>query len=91
MPSSDICRSVALVRTDVSEEFIASITLTMEKIRYSETSVLTGTTRHNVPEDGILLVRILNFPYLEISLTKAFIDILGRLHRGKPIITLTIF
>jgi hypothetical protein len=75
-------RSAALVRTDVSEERIASIirvtgigelrvlrmlvivnvipnspifvTLIMEAIYSSETSVLTRTTRRNLPEDGIL-------------------------------------
>jgi hypothetical protein len=55
-------RHVALVRTDVSKERIASVisvtrmgelTLMMEAIRFSETSVLTKATRRNVPEDGI--------------------------------------
>jgi hypothetical protein len=64
---------VALVRTDVSEEGIASIiktkrmlvtanvpsplilfTLMMETIRSSDTSVLTGATRREIPEEGIL-------------------------------------
>jgi hypothetical protein len=63
-------RRVALVRNDVSEERIASIirmlvtdnvpsspiliALIMKAIRSSERSVLTKTTRHNTPEDGII-------------------------------------
>jgi hypothetical protein len=60
-------RRVPLVRTDVSEKRIASIirvtsnvssspilvTLMMEAIRSSETSILKRTTRRNIPEDGI--------------------------------------
>jgi hypothetical protein len=85
MPSSGILHRVALIRTDVSEERIASIirvtrmcklgttlassvfqllvavnvvpsslilvTVMIEAIHSSETSILTGTTRRNIPED----------------------------------------
>jgi hypothetical protein len=62
MLSFGVLRRVALTRTDVSEEHIASIirvtriielgtTLMMEAIRFSETSVLTRATRRLVPED----------------------------------------
>jgi hypothetical protein len=54
MTSSGELRHVALVKTEVSEKLIASITLMMEAIRSSETLVLTRATRHNIPEDGIL-------------------------------------
>jgi hypothetical protein len=58
-------RRVALVRTDFTEERITSIisvtwirelliTLMMDVIRSSETSVLTRPTWRNIPEDGIL-------------------------------------
>jgi hypothetical protein len=66
-------RRVAVVRTDVSEERMASIirllqflvtayavpsspilvTLVMEGIRSSETSVLTRATRHHIADNGI--------------------------------------
>jgi hypothetical protein len=69
MVSSWILRRVALVRTDVSEElsvwqllvtarFLPSspilVTLMKEALRSSETSVLTRTTRRNIPEGTII-------------------------------------
>jgi hypothetical protein len=66
MASPVMLRRVALVRIGVSEEFSASIirvigergttilvTLMMEELSSSETSVLIGATRRNIPEDAI--------------------------------------
>jgi hypothetical protein len=64
MPSSGMSRSVALVflrgllRLLVTANVVPTspiiFTLMMEAIRSSETPVVTRTTHHNIPVDGIL-------------------------------------
>jgi hypothetical protein len=53
MPSSGMFHRVALVRTNISEELSASITLMMEALSSSKTSVLKAT-QHDIQQDGIL-------------------------------------
>jgi hypothetical protein len=69
MPSSGMLRRMALVRSDVvfllsvRRLFVSLkvalrcpilVTLMMEALHFSDTSVLTRTTRHDIPEDGII-------------------------------------
>jgi hypothetical protein len=69
MPSSVMLRHVVLVRTDnlrsgrrllVTANVVTSspflVTLMMQELLFSESSVLTRATQHNIPEDGFIYV-----------------------------------
>jgi hypothetical protein len=64
MASYGMLRRVTLVRTDVTVSVVPSspilVTLMMEALSSSETSVLTRATRRNVPEDSILHSRFID-------------------------------
>jgi hypothetical protein len=53
MQSSELLHRVAIVRTEVSEEFSASI-ISVTRIGELGTTVLTRARLRNIPEDGIL-------------------------------------
>jgi hypothetical protein len=66
-----------LVTANVVPSSPMFVTLMMEALRFSDTSILTRTTRRNIPEDDILHL----LPYLPICLTpevKAVSELYGQ-------------
>jgi hypothetical protein len=70
MLPSGILHSVVVLKTDIAN-FVPSspilVTLLMEAMRSSETSVLTRVTRRNIPEDFILQSKI-NLKFHELHI-----------------------
>jgi hypothetical protein len=90
MASSGMLRRMARVRTYISEELSSSIIkvtrigeLMMEALSSSETSVLTRSTRRNIPVDDIHRkapsfsrgVEVLNASFREILARWTFLDL----------------
>jgi hypothetical protein len=79
MASSGMLHHLDLVRTDVVEELSANIvpsspilvTLMMEGLSSSETSVITRATRRNILEDVVLHIQVCFQKWLNSSLSQS--------------------